>query len=198
MPGALPLGKCSDCSPRFTVPGEFQHPTTDSRHEIAPPYPPPPRTPPRTPPPYPPRNRTSPRFARRGGQPPHPRLNNKTPAVATDRLVCAPPCVCAALCVHRLACEPPTPPPPPPPPYLPPVHPHRTRPPLTSPPVPPRYGGGGQLRAVYATTSAGQTPPLKPVAWRTRAECLGSRVHERWTPALACVRPLAERTVAFS
>ena len=34
-------------------------------------------------------------------------LNKKTPAVATDRLVCAPPCVCTALCVHRLVCAPP-------------------------------------------------------------------------------------------
>ena len=31
-------------------------------------------------------------------------LNNKTPAVATDRLLCVPPCVCTAFCVHRLAC----------------------------------------------------------------------------------------------
>ena len=30
-----------------------------------------------------------------------PPLNNKTPAVAIDRLVCAPPCVCTALCAHR-------------------------------------------------------------------------------------------------
>ena len=33
-------------------------------------------------------------------------LNNKTPAVATDRLLCVPPCVCTAFCVHRLACAP--------------------------------------------------------------------------------------------
>ena len=33
-----------------------------------------------------------------------PPLNNKTHAVATDRLVCAPPCVCTALCMHRLVC----------------------------------------------------------------------------------------------
>ena len=33
-------------------------------------------------------------------------LNNKTPAVATDRLLCVPPCVCTAFCVHRLACGP--------------------------------------------------------------------------------------------
>ena len=29
-----------------------------------------------------------------------------TPAVATDRLLCLPRCVCTALCVHRLACGP--------------------------------------------------------------------------------------------
>ena len=34
-------------------------------------------------------------------------LNNKTRAVATDRLLCAPPCVCTALCMHRLVCAPP-------------------------------------------------------------------------------------------
>ena len=99
---------------------------------LPPPYPPvppprgppvpPPRTPPRTPPvpppctspPYPPRNRSSPclaqqtaRFARRGGQPPHPCLDCKTPALATDRVFCAPPFVCTTLCVHRLLCVPP-------------------------------------------------------------------------------------------
>ena len=50
------------------------------------------------------------RFARRGGQPPQPPLNNKTPAwpetvFCVLHLVCAPPCVCAALLVER----PPTP-----------------------------------------------------------------------------------------
>ena len=53
-------------------------------------------------------------------------LNNKTPAVATGRLLCAPPCVCTALCVHRFVCEPPNPPYPPPVP--PPVPPPRTSP----------------------------------------------------------------------
>ena len=33
-------------------------------------------------------------------------LNSKTPAVATDRLFCALPCVCTAFCVYRLACGP--------------------------------------------------------------------------------------------
>ena len=33
-------------------------------------------------------------------------LNNKTPAVATDRLLCVLPCVCTAFYVHRLACGP--------------------------------------------------------------------------------------------
>ena len=33
-------------------------------------------------------------------------LNNMTPAVATDRLLCAPPCVCTAFYVHHLACSP--------------------------------------------------------------------------------------------
>ena len=31
-------------------------------------------------------------------------LNNKTPAVATDRLLCVPPCVCTDFCVYRLSC----------------------------------------------------------------------------------------------
>ena len=30
-------------------------------------------------------------------------LNDMTPAVATDRLLCVPPCVCTAFCVYRLA-----------------------------------------------------------------------------------------------
>ena len=29
------------------------------------------------------------------------------PAVATNRVLCAPPCVCTALCVYRLLCVPP-------------------------------------------------------------------------------------------
>ena len=33
-------------------------------------------------------------------------LNNKTPAVAPDRLLCAPPCVCTAFYVYRRACGP--------------------------------------------------------------------------------------------
>ena len=33
-------------------------------------------------------------------------LKNMTPAVATGRLLCAPPCVGTAFCVHRLACGP--------------------------------------------------------------------------------------------
>ena len=33
-------------------------------------------------------------------------LNNMTPAVATDRFLCAPPCVGTALCVYRLTCGP--------------------------------------------------------------------------------------------
>ena len=36
-----------------------------------------------------------------GDTPTHP-LNNKTPAVATNRLLCAAPCVCTTLYVHRL------------------------------------------------------------------------------------------------
>ena len=35
------------------------------------------------------------------GPGPAPPLNNKLLAVARDRLVCAPPCVCTALCVDR-------------------------------------------------------------------------------------------------
>ena len=40
---------------------------------------------------------------------PAPPLNNKTLVVATDRLLCAPPSVCTALCAHRLVCGPPAP-----------------------------------------------------------------------------------------
>ena len=57
-------------------------------------------------------------------------LNKKTPAVATDRLLCAPPCVCTALCVN---CGIPHTPPRAFPPYVPPV------PPSCIPPVPPLY-----------------------------------------------------------
>ena len=75
----------------------------DSMHEVAPPYLPPLRTaplpppnPPPTPPPYlPPPTFGSLRSTR--GPAPAPPLNNMTPAVATDRLVCAPPFVCTAL-----------------------------------------------------------------------------------------------------
>ena len=42
-----------------------------------------------------------------GASPRTPPLNSKTLAVATDHLLCAPPCVCTALCVHRLVCAPP-------------------------------------------------------------------------------------------
>ena len=38
------------------------------------------------------------------GDTPAPPLNNKTPAVATDRLLCAPPCVCTPMYVHGLVC----------------------------------------------------------------------------------------------
>ena len=38
--------------------------------------------------------------------PPPPYINNKTPAVATDRLLCVPRCVCTAFCVYRFACGP--------------------------------------------------------------------------------------------
>ena len=91
-----------------------------------------------------------------------------TPAVATDRLVCAPLCVCPALCVHTpsvcMILPPPSPPthpipllPPPtfstPPPYLPPLPPLQPPPtpplhrPLPPPPTPPPYlqGRGGDF-----------------------------------------------------
>ena len=38
------------------------------------------------------------------GASPHTPLNNKTLVMATNRLVCAAPCVCTALCMHRLVC----------------------------------------------------------------------------------------------
>ena len=40
------------------------------------------------------------------GQPPHPRLDYQTPALAAccvHRVVCAPPSVCTAFCMYRLA-----------------------------------------------------------------------------------------------
>ena len=87
--------------------------TGDSMHEVAPPYLPPLPTPP-LPPPYPPPTTpptppyppptpppTSPPYLRLAsldaGASPRTPLNNMTPAVATDRLVCAPPFVCTAL-----------------------------------------------------------------------------------------------------
>ena len=93
-------------------------------------------------------------------------LNNKTPTVATDRLLCVPPCVCTAFCVHRLACGPLNnktpavatgrllcvPPcvctafPPHTPPYL-------LPPPPTSPPYPPPY---------LPPLPPPPTPPLPP------------------------------------
>ena len=98
-------------------------------HEVAPPYLPPLPTPPPQPPPYPPPQPpplppppTSPplpppptfgslrstdgslRSTR--GPAPAPPLNNMTPAVATDRLLCAPPCVCTAFCVTALPVAP--------------------------------------------------------------------------------------------
>ena len=51
------------------------------------------------------------------GAAPAPPLHNKPPAVATHHLVCAPPCVCTTLGMHRLVCGEPNlffaPPPPP-------------------------------------------------------------------------------------
>ena len=94
-------------------------------HEVAPPptsppNPPPPPTPPQPPPPTSPPYLpppTSPPYLQLAsldrrlasldaGAAPAPPLNNMTPAVATDRLLCAPPCVCTAFCVYRLACGP--------------------------------------------------------------------------------------------
>ena len=77
--------------------------------------PPPPTTNPPSPPPFPSNPRPPPHPDPCVGRPPfgctafcvhRPAcgpLNNKTPAVATNRLLCVPPCVCTALCVHRLA-----------------------------------------------------------------------------------------------
>ena len=98
-------------------------------------------------------------------------LNNKTPTVTTDRLVCAPPCECTALCVDRLVCAPPCvwtalcvhrqtfPSAPPPPPY--PWYPPHVHPPVPPPhvPPPPRYlqGTRGQLCAICALIWVGFT-----------------------------------------
>ena len=43
----------------------------------------------------------SPRFAKHGGGGGAPPFNDKTLVEGTNRLVCAPPCVCSALCVDR-------------------------------------------------------------------------------------------------
>ena len=62
---------------------------------------PPPYTPPYTPPYLPPPTFSSLRSTR--GPAPAPSLNNMTAAVATDRRLCAPPCVCTAFCVYCVA-----------------------------------------------------------------------------------------------
>ena len=67
--------------------------------KLPPRTPPPVPPPPRTPPPYPFPHYGSLRSTR--GPAPAPPLNNKTPAVATDRLLCAPPCVCTAILPPR-------------------------------------------------------------------------------------------------
>ena len=66
--------------------------------------PPPPFPPPYLPPLPPPPTFGSLRSTR--GPAPAPPLNDMTPAVAAGRFLCAPPCVCTALCVYRLACGP--------------------------------------------------------------------------------------------
>ena len=78
-------------------------------HEVAPPYlppptyPPPPTLPPPTSPPLPPPltfislRSTDGSLRSTRGPAAAPPLNNMTPAVATDRLLCAPPFVCTAL-----------------------------------------------------------------------------------------------------
>ena len=83
----------------------------DSMHEVAPPYLPSPY-----PPPYPPPLPPPPTFGSlrstdgslrsTRGPAPAPPLNNMTPAVAIDRLLCVLPCVCTAFCVYCLACGP--------------------------------------------------------------------------------------------
>ena len=89
----------------------WDHMSHDSMHEVAPPYlpplPTPPPTPPLPPPPTSPPLPPPPTFGSlrstdgslrsTRGPAPAPPLNNMTPAVATDRLVCAPPFVCTAL-----------------------------------------------------------------------------------------------------
>ena len=79
---------------------------------LPPPLPPPPYLPPLPPPPLPPPptfgslRSTDGSLRSTRGPAPAPPLNNMTPAVATYRLLCAPPCVCTAFCVYRLACGP--------------------------------------------------------------------------------------------
>ena len=83
-------------------------------HEVAPPYLPPPLPtsllPPPPPPPPPPTFgslcSTDGSLRLTQGPAPAPPLNNMTPALATDRLLCVPPCVCTAFCVYRLGCGP--------------------------------------------------------------------------------------------
>ena len=92
----------------------------------SPPYVPPLRPPPYLPPPtFGSLRSTDGSLRSTRGPAPAPPLNNMTPAVATDRLVCAPPFVCTALplapeitrlmrwpqaafCVFRLVCAPPS------------------------------------------------------------------------------------------
>ena len=131
----------------YGSPSYHAHIQPDSRHEVAPPprtppprNPPPPRypspcTPLRTPSPCSPVPFGSLRLTHGSlhwtrGPAPTPPLNNKTPAVATDRLVCAPPCVYTPC-----------------PPNLPFRNPRTHPPPVSPPPVP--LGYGGQLCAVY-------------------------------------------------
>ena len=155
------------------------------------PYPPPHHPP--LPPPPPPPNPLWLASLDVGASPRTP-LNNKTHAVATDRLVCAPPCVCTTLCVDRqtspcfsslrstpgyitpavwgVPLTPHTPL------YPPPIIPHPTPPHLRTclptPPIPPLTPKvrGGRLRAMYVASDFWDAGPT---CWVT-----GGRGSQKW------------------
>ena len=97
--------------------------------------------------------------------------------MATGRLLCAPPCVCTALCVHRLVCEPPNRPVPPP--YLPPV-----------PPPPPYTACNGAQRTMTPTLSPGQrfrSAPTAPRLVTGRGQGAGARRPPPPPQVLKCI-----------
>ena len=115
--GRLQRVGSAEYSTNDSPPPPYLPPPTPPPKTPYPPLPPqPPPYPPLPPPPYPPPLPHPPTFSSlrstdgslrsTRGPAPAPPLNNMTPAVATNRLLCAPPCVCTAFCGYRLACGP--------------------------------------------------------------------------------------------